>query len=164
MKQVILYTDGACSGNPGAGGWCAILEYSGHEKELSGFDKETTNNRMELTAAIKGLEALKEPCEVKLFSDSSYLVDAFEKGWLDRWKLNGWMRDRKSEVKNIDLWQRLDELSAIHKIIWIKVKGHSDDEMNKRCDKTAVEAIKNNMAAEQNSDIVTQSAEPSHSG
>lgn len=163
MKQVILYTDGACSGNPGAGGWCAILEYSGREKELSGFEKETTNNRMELTAAIKGLEALKEPCEVKLHSDSSYLVDAFEKGWLEKWKHNGWMRDRKSQVKNIDLWQRLDELSAIHKIIWVKVKGHSDDEMNKRCDKIAVETIKNNMAAGLNPEITTQLAEPAHS-
>ena len=156
MKRVTIYTDGACSGNPGAGGWCAILAYAGHEKELSGFNEVTTNNRMELTAAIMGLEALKEPCEVKLHSDSSYLIDAFEKGWMDRWKLNGWMRNKKDEVKNIDLWKRLDELSKKHRIKWIKVKGHSDDEMNIRCDKLAVEQIKKNSVSESEDEGKTQ--------
>ncbi len=156
MKRVTLYTDGACSGNPGAGGWCAILSYAGHVKEISGFEKETTNNRMELTAAIMGLEALKEPCDVNLHSDSSYLVDAFEKGWMDRWKLNGWMRNKKDEVKNIDLWKRLDELSKKHRIKWIKVKGHSDDEMNIRCDKLAVQQIKKNSVSESKDEEETQ--------
>ena len=144
MKQVKLYTDGACSGNPGKGGWGAILIYEGHEKELSGYEESTTNNRMELTAAIKGLEALKYPCEVELYSDSSYLVTAFKKDWLGGWKLNGWRTSGKEEVRNRDLWEQLDALRVIHKISWIKVKGHSDNEDNNRCDKLATGEIKKN--------------------
>lgn len=144
MKKVVIFTDGACSGNPGEGGWGAILKYAGNEKELSGYEKETTNNRMELTAAVAALEALKEPCRVELYSDSSYLVDAFDKKWIERWKLKGWINQNKDEVKNIDLWKRLDKFNDTHKIKWIKVKGHSDNENNNRCDKLATEMIKKN--------------------
>ena len=147
MKNVVIYTDGACSGNPGEGGWGAILRYEGNEKELSGYEEETTNNRMELTAAVKALEALKEPCSVELYSDSSYLVNAFDKKWIDRWKLKGWINQSKDEVKNIDIWKKLDKLNQIHKIEWKKVKGHSDNEYNIRCDKLATEMIKNNRTA-----------------
>lgn len=145
MKKVTIYTDGACSGNPGMGGWGAILKYGLHEKEISGFEEETTNNRMELMAAIKALEALKEPCEVDLYSDSTYLVNAFNMKWIDRWKLNGWVNAKKQQVKNAELWKRLDELRSIHKINWIKVKGHSDNEFNNRCDKLATGEIKKRM-------------------
>ena len=143
-KQVKIYTDGACSGNPGRGGWAAILLYGEHEKEISGYDPDTTNNRMELTAAIEGLKALKYPCSVELYSDSSYLVDAFNNGWITGWKLNGWRKSNKEEVKNKDLWEQLDELAKTHDITWIKVKGHSDNEYNNRCDKLAVNEIKKN--------------------
>ena len=142
MKKVEIYTDGACSGNPGDGGWAAILRFGVHERELSGFEPDTTNNRMELRAAIEGLKALKEPCEVGLFSDSSYLVNSFEKDWIGNWKSNGWMSKSKDEVKNIDLWKELDRLRGIHKVRWIKVKGHSDNEYNNRCDKLATGEIK----------------------
>lgn len=144
MKKVQIYTDGACSGNPGPGGWAAILIYEGREKEMSGYDPDTTNNRMELTAAIEALKALKYPCSVELYSDSTYLVDAFNNGWIYGWKLNGWRNSSKDEVKNIDLWKQLDELTSIHDVIWIKVKGHSDNEFNNRCDKLAVAEIKRN--------------------
>jgi len=152
MKKVKIYTDGACSGNPGKGGWGAILVFGNIEKELSGFDPQTTNNRMELTAAIEGLKALKYPCEVELYSDSAYLVNAFEKGWLDSWKLNGWRSSKKDEVLNRDLWEQLDELVRIHKVTWIKVKGHSDNEYNNRCDKLAVGEIKKNEDGLENSE------------
>ncbi|HEY8350399.1 MAG TPA: ribonuclease HI [Clostridiales bacterium] len=145
-KKVRIYTDGACSGNPGKGGWAAILLYEGHEKVLSGFEPDTTNNRMELTAAIEALRALKYPCSVELHSDSAYLVDAFNNGWITGWKLNGWINSSKDEVKNRDLWQKLDELAGIHDVTWIKVKGHSDNEYNNRCDKLAVNEIKKNSA------------------
>jgi len=144
MKKVEIYTDGACSGNPGDGGWGAVLKYGPHEKEISGFEENTTNNRMELTAAIKALNMLKETCEVDLYSDSAYLVNAFNKGWVNNWKLNGWMTSGKDEVKNIELWKVLDELDSKHKITWIKVKGHSDNEYNNRCDQLATGEIKNN--------------------
>lgn len=142
MKKVTIYTDGACSGNPGKGGWGAILKYGENEKEISGFEAETTNNRMELKAAIEALCSLKNPCEVELYSDSAYLVNAFEKGWIAGWKSNGWKNSSKDEVKNIDLWMKLDELSNVHKIKWVKVKGHSDNEYNNRCDKLATGEIK----------------------
>ena len=142
MKTVEIYTDGACSGNPGNGGFCAILIYNGVEKVVSGSEKNTTNNRMELLAAIKGLEVLKEKCHVKLYSDSQYLVDAFIKGWLDSWKNNGWKTSGKKEVKNPDLWERLIVLTQIHQVDFIKVKGHSDNEYNNRCDKIAVNEYK----------------------
>jgi ribonuclease HI len=142
MKEVEIYTDGACSGNPGKGGWGTILLYRGKEKVLSGYAEETTNNRMELTAAIEGLKALKEPCRVKLYSDSAYLVDALQKGWLWSWKRNGWTRGKeKDELKNSDLWQEIDRLIQVHKVEWIKVKGHADNEFNNRCDKLATGEI-----------------------
>ncbi len=142
MKQVEIYTDGACSGNPGAGGYCAILIYNGIEKIISGSESLTTNNRMELLAVIKGLEALKERCEVKLYSDSRYVVDAFNQNWIDGWQKNGWKNSNKKEVKNVDLWSSLLELTCTNKVEFIKVKGHSDNEYNNRCDKIAVEEYK----------------------
>ena len=148
MKSVKIYTDGACSGNPGPGGWAAILIASGREKEISGFEASTTNNRMELTAAIEALKVLKVPCRVSLFSDSSYLVNAFLENWMDNWKRNGWKNASKAPVSNSDLWHILDELSGIHDVRWVKVKGHSDDPYNNRCDKLAVEQIKANTAKE----------------
>ena len=142
MKKVSVYTDGACSGNPGNGGYCAILIYNGVEKEIVGSEGLTTNNRMELLAVIKGLEALKEPCIVDLYSDSQYVIDAFNKGWIDNWKASGWKTSGKKEVKNIDLWENLLELVDIHKVNFIKVKGHADNEYNNRCDKLAVNEYK----------------------
>ncbi len=142
MKKVDIYTDGACSGNPGPGGWGAILIYSGHEKEASGYEEETTNNRMEMTAAIEALKALKESCEVRLFSDSSYLVDIINKGWIYAWLKNNWEKSNGEAVKNKDLWQKIAELMKKHKISWIKVEGHSDNEYNNRCDKIATGIIK----------------------
>lgn len=142
IKKVIVYTDGACSGNPGAGGWGAILKYGEIEKEISGYEKETTNNRMELTAAIEALKRLKESCDVELYSDSAYLVNGFVQGWVRSWKAKGWRTASKDEVKNIDLWTELDRLNNTHKITWIKVKGHSDNEYNNRCDKLATGEIK----------------------
>lgn len=142
MKKVSVYTDGACSGNPGNGGYCAILIYNGVEKEIVGSEGLTTNNRMELLAVIKGLEALKEPCIVDLYSDSQYVIDAFNKGWIDNWKASGWKTSGKKEVKNIDLWENLLKLVDIHKVNFIKVKGHADNEYNNRCDKLAVNEYK----------------------
>lgn len=142
MKKVLIYTDGACSGNPGEGGWGAILRYGEREKEFSGYVAETTNNRMELTAAIEALKALKAPCEVELYSDSAYLINAFEKNWLRNWKINGWKNKNKEEVKNSDLWKVLNDLSTEHIIKWVKVKGHSDNEYNNRCDSLATGEIK----------------------
>lgn len=144
MKKIKLYTDGACSGNPGKGGWGAILIFEGLEKELSGYEPFTTNNRMELMAAIEGLKVLKFPCEVELYSDSSYLVNAFRSNWIGNWKLNGWRNSSKDEVRNRDLWEHLDTLCNMHKVIWIKVKGHSDNVYNNRCDKLATGEIKKN--------------------
>lgn len=142
MKKVNIYTDGACSGNPGNGGYSAILIYNGIEKIISGFEKDTTNNRMELMAAIKGLEALKEPCNVDLYSDSAYLVDAFNLGWIKDWQLKGWKNSQNKPVKNIDLWEKILSLTTVHTVNFIKVKGHSDNEYNNRCDKIAVEEYK----------------------
>lgn len=142
MKEVEIYTDGACSGNPGRGGWGVILIYKGKEKELSGSEELTTNNRMELKAVIEGLKALKEPCIVRLYSDSAYVVNAFQNGWIEQWKKNGWTRgEKKEELKNADLWQELDSLVRKHRVQWIKVKGHSDNEYNNRCDKLATGEI-----------------------
>ena len=128
MKKVILYTDGACSGNPGVGGWGAVLMFNGHEKRISGAEQSTTNNRMELFAVISGLECLKEPCEVTVYSDSAYTVNAFANGW-------------------VDLWKRLLELTRVHNVGFIKVKGHADNEYNNICDKLATDAIKNFQSA-----------------
>lgn len=142
MKKVEIYTDGACSGNPGAGGWAAVLIYNGFEKEISGFSKETTNNVMELLAAVEALSLLKESCEVDLYSDSAYLINAFNLKWVDSWVNNGWKTSSKESVKNKELWEKLLNYVKIHKINWIKVKGHSDNEYNNRCDKLARNKIK----------------------
>jgi Ribonuclease HI len=144
MKKVIIYTDGACSGNPGLGGWGAVLRYGDIENEISGFEKETTNNKMELTAAIEALKRLKFSCEVELYSDSAYLINGFNQYWLKNWKAKGWKTAAGDNVKNEELWRELDRLSAIHKITWIKVKGHADNEYNNRCDKMATDEIKKN--------------------
>ena len=141
MKTVNVYTDGACSGNPGKGGYCAILIYGDVEKVVSGFENNTTNNRMELLAVIKGLEALKFPCKVNLYSDSNYVVEAFNQGWISQWQLNGWKTAGKKEVKNVDLWQDLISLVNTHQVTFIKVKGHSDNPYNNRCDKLATGEI-----------------------
>lgn len=140
MKQVELYTDGACRGNPGRGGWGAILVYGSHKKELSGGERVTTNNRMELSAAIYGLRALKEPCEVTLYSDSRYLVDAVSLGWLAGWKAQNFRVGKKDEVKNIELWQELDRLLAMHRVTFVWVKGHAGHAYNERCDLLATTA------------------------
>ena len=137
MKKVCIYTDGACSGNPGPGGWAAILSYNGHERELSGGEPATTNNRMELIAAISALEALKEPCEVDLWTDSQYLARAVNEGWLAGWKRRGWRR-KEGELKNPELWQALDALLARHKVSFNWLKGHDGHEYNERCDALAV--------------------------
>ena len=137
LKSVTLYTDGACSGNPGPGGWAAILIYNGHEKVLSGGEETTTNNRMELLAVINGLGALKERCRVTVFSDSQYVVNAVTKGWLEGWRLKGWKR-REGELKNPELWQRLYDLLREQDTEFFWVRGHEDDELNNRCDKIAV--------------------------
>lgn len=141
-KQVTIYTDGACSGNPGPGGYGAILMYNGTEKEMSGGEKNTTNNKMELMAAIVSLECLKEPCDVTLYSDSAYLVNAYNQKWIEGWKKNGWKNSNRQDVKNRDLWERLEKLTSIHNVTFIKVKGHSDNEYNNRCDKLAVAETK----------------------
>ena len=142
MKEVTIYTDGACSGNPGPGGWGAILEFKGIEKEISGFEANTTNNRMELTAAVKALSLLKEDCIVKLYSDSAYLVNGFQQKWILGWQKNGWKYSKKEPVLNSDLWKELVALDKRHRITWIKVKGHSDNVKNNRCDELATGEIK----------------------
>ena len=137
MKHVDIYTDGACSYNPGPGGWGAILIYKGVERELSGADLETTNNRMEITAIIEAFLALKEKCEVTLYSDSAYCIDAFNLGRIHNWKANGWRTADKKEVKNLDLWKKLLDAIKGHNVTFVKVKGHADNEYNNRCDKLA---------------------------
>lgn len=142
--NVTIYTDGACSGNPGAGGWGAILMHQGKSKEFSGFDPETTNNKMELTAVIEALKKLKKPCKVQLYSDSAYVVNALTLGWLENWKNNGWRGSDKKPVKNIELWEELDCLLLLHDVEFIKVKGHADNEYNNRCDALATGEIAKN--------------------
>ena len=142
MKHVDIYTDGACRGNPGRGGWGAILVYAGRERELCGGEPMTTNNRMELLAAIRALEALKEPCDVTLTSDSKYLTDAINQGWLKSWKERGWRKADKQPALNPDLWEQLLELTAKHEMRYHWVKGHADNPNNNRCDEMAVEAWK----------------------
>ena len=139
MKNVTLYTDGACRGNPGKGGWGAILMYNGKIKEMSGGEQETTNNNMELTAAIEGLRALKEPCNVELYSDSKYLTDAINNGWVYSWKQKGWKKSDGKAALNVDLWEQLLALMDVHKVTYIWVKGHNGTEYNERCDKLATE-------------------------
>ena len=138
MKTVTLYTDGACSGNPGPGGWGAILEYQGIEKEFSGGESCTTNNRMELTAVIAGLSALKEPCIVELYSDSKYVIDGLSKGWAAGWQKNGWRKADKKPALNPDLWEKLLDLVAMHQVRYHWVKGHAENPKNNRCDALAV--------------------------
>ncbi len=139
MKTVYLYTDGACSGNPGPGGYGAILKYGKFEKEICGGEPDTTNNRMELLGVIKGLEALNEPCHVILTSDSKYVIDALMQGWAVKWKQNGWMRNKKDKALNPDLWERLLQLTSVHKMEYNWVKGHAGHPENERCDKLAVD-------------------------
>ena len=138
MRTVTIYTDGACSGNPGPGGWGAILEYMGHEKELSGGEQNTTNNRMELTAVIKALQALKEPCTVELYSDSKYVLDALQKGWAVSWRKKGWIKSDKKPAQNPDLWETLLNLVEMHDVRYHWVKGHASNPKNNRCDELAV--------------------------
>lgn len=142
MKKVIIYTDGACSGNPGPGGWGTILMYEDIKKEISGGEKDTTNNVMEITAVIEGLKLLKYPCEVEIYSDSAYVVNAFNQNWIENWKKNGWKNSKKEDVKNRELWEELESLIKPHEVTFIKVKGHSDNEYNNRCDELARKAIK----------------------
>ena len=137
MKEVEIYTDGACSGNPGPGGYCAILEFNGKEKVISGGERNTTNNRMELLAVIVSLKALKEKCHIKLYSDSAYVCNAINNNWLNTWQVNNWRTANKKEVLNKDLWDELLNLLSIHKVEFIKVKGHADNVKNNRCDKIA---------------------------
>ena len=138
MKQVEVYTDGACSGNPGPGGWCAILRYGEIEKQLSGGEAKTTKNRMELTAVIEALRALKTPCRVELYSDSKYVIDALEKGWARGWKARGWVKSDKKPALNPDLWEQALEQEARHKLTYVWVKGHAGHPENERCDQLAV--------------------------
>lgn len=138
MKRVTIYTDGACSGNPGPGGWGAILEWNGVEKELSGGENPTTNNRMELLAVISALEKLNQSCIVELYSDSKYVIDSLTKGWLDSWIKNGWRKADKKPVLNVDLWERLLPLLKKHEMHYHWVKGHAENEKNNRCDQMAV--------------------------
>ncbi|MFC7440353.1 ribonuclease HI [Laceyella putida] len=141
MKEVIIYTDGACSHNPGPGGWAAVLLYGQHRREISGGEKDTTNNRMELLAVIEALKLLKEPCRVKLHSDSAYIVNCFQQKWYVKWIKNGWVTSSKKPVENKDLWQELLSLCEEHEVEFIKVKGHSDVELNNRCDELARAAV-----------------------
>lgn len=142
MDEVTIYTDGACSGNPGQGGWGAVLFYLGHKKEISGYSASSTNNIMELTAAIEALKLLKKKCNIQLFTDSKYLIDGIT-GWIFNWERNNWRTASKQPVKNKELWQELQSLTALHQIKWNWVKGHSDNEFNERCDQLARKAIKN---------------------
>ena len=149
MKNVILYTDGACSGNPGVGGWGAVLLYGEHKREFSGGEAETTNNRMELLAVIEGLEKLKYPCHVDIYSDSSYTVNGFTEGWIYSWEKNGWKKADKKPVLNVDLWQKLLSLTRVHDVAFHWVKGHAENELNNRCDALAREAIEQIKANQQ---------------
>jgi ribonuclease HI len=138
--EVILYTDGACSGNPGPGGWGALLRYNGREKTLSGGEKHTTNNRMEMKAVIEGLKALNKPCRVKIHSDSALIINAFTNGWIENWKKRGWRKSDKKPVENRELWEEIIKAGKPHSLEWIKVKGHSDNRLNNRVDALAVAA------------------------
>ena len=141
MEKVLIYTDGACSGNPGPGGWGCVLIYNGVEKELSGGNSDTTNNIMEITAVLEGLKALKFPCEVDLYSDSAYVVNCFNQGWIYNWITKGWKTASGEPVKNKELWEELYSLTKKHKVTFYKVKGHADNKYNNRCDELARNAI-----------------------
>lgn len=142
IPNVEIYTDGACSGNPGAGGWASVLLYEQHKKELYGNDKETTNNRMELTAVIEALKALKRPCNVTLYSDSKYVIDSINKDWVYKWEANNWIKSDRKPALNTDLWKELLALLELHRVKFVWVKGHNGNEYNERCDELAVKAIK----------------------
>ena len=144
MSKVIIYTDGACSGNPGPGGWGAVLMYNDNKKEISGYNENTTNNIMEITAVIEALKLLKYECEVEIYSDSAYVVNAYNQKWIENWKKNNWRTSGKEAVKNKELWQELDSLVNKHKVKFIKVKGQADNEWNNRCDELATGEIKKN--------------------
>ena len=150
MKQVTIYTDGACSGNPGPGGWGAVLMFNQFRREMSGYEPQTTNNRMELTAAIVALNALKEPCEVRLYSDSAYLVNAFQQRWLDNWQKRNWIKSDKKPALNPDLWEQLLTLAEVHTLHYHWVKGHADNPKNNRCDELAVAQAQNAKCRMQN--------------
>ena len=145
MEKIVIYTDGACSGNPGPGGWGAILMFKDIKKEIFGFMQDTTNNIMELTAVIEALKQLRIPCEVELYSDSAYVVNAFNQKWIYGWLKNGWKNSNKEPVKNKELWEELYNLTKMHSVNFIKVKGHSDNEFNNRCDELARKAMENNL-------------------
>lgn len=142
IPNVEIYTDGACSGNPGVGGWASVLLYEQHKKELYGNDKETTNNRMELTAVIEALKALKRPCNVTLYSDSKYVIDSINKDWVYKWEANNWIKPDRKPALNTDLWKELLALLEVHRVKFVWVKGHNGNEYNERCDELAVKAIK----------------------
>ena len=142
IPNVEIYTDGACSGNPGIGGWASVLLYEQHKKELYGNDNETTNNRMELTAVIEALKALKKPCNVTLYSDSKYVIDSINKDWVYKWKANNWIKSDRKPALNTDLWKELLALLEVHNVKFVWVKGHNGNEYNERCDELAVKAIK----------------------
>lgn len=142
LPEVILYTDGACSGNPGPGGWGALLLWKGKEREMTGGAHDTTNNRMEMMAVIEGLKALKKPCYVKIHSDSALIVNTFKKGWIKSWQQRGWKKSNKKPVENRDLWEKMLQAMKPHTIEWIKVKGHADNQLNNRVDRLAVQASK----------------------
>ena len=146
MKKVTIYTDGACSYNPGPGGWGCVLIYKGKEKSFSGFEKETTNNRMEMQAVIEALSRLKEPCEIDLFSDSAYIVNTFLNNWIESWQKKNWRTTDNKAVKNMDLWQEILELASRHKIRWFKVKGHADNVYNNKCDALARNEVEQYLA------------------
>lgn len=141
MKTITIYTDGACSGNPGPGGWGAVLMYKDHVKEISGAHQQTTNNRMEITAVIQALKHLKEPCDVRLYSDSAYVVNCMQQGWYKNWRKNGWKNSKKQPVENQDLWQELLAVLDQHRVEFLKVKGHADNEWNNRADELATSAV-----------------------
>lgn len=145
MKEIYIYTDGACKGNPGPGGWGAILKYKDHQKEISGYEPMTTNNRMEITALIEALAIVKEPCNINVYSDSQYLCKAIQNDWINKWKNNNWYKNKKEAVANVDLWEKILTLIEPHNIKIEWVKGHSGFPENERCDKLAVEAIKKGM-------------------
>ena len=142
MKKVVIYTDGACSGNPGRGGWGAVLIYNGKERELSGVAENTTNNQMELTAVVEALSMLKEECEVDLYSDSAYVVNAFQQNWIDSWLKNNWRNSQKKPVANRELWEKLISLTEKHTVKFLKVAGHSGDKYNEICDKLATKDLR----------------------
>ncbi len=159
MKHVIIYTDGACSYNPGPGGWGCVLIYNSIQRSFSGFSENTTNNQMEMQAVIEALSRLNEPCEVDLYSDSAYVINAFNAGWIDSWTKNNWRTAQNKPVKNLDVWKKMIDLVARHKVTWHKVKGHSDNELNNLCDSLARGEVDAFLASHPDYVLPTQDAE-----